>query len=413
MNNPQNLSINDYTYSLPEERIAKYPLAERDASRLLVYNNGNITTDTYRHLSKHLPKDALLVFNNTKVVEARLLFQKPTGGAIEIFCLEPHSQYADITTAMSQKQTVLWQCLVGGASKWKAGQILEKKIQLANHEIILLASFVEKRNDSFIIELSWTPAHLSFAEVLHQAGAIPLPPYIKRTVEESDTERYQTVYAQTDGSVAAPTAGLHFTETIFKELDKKFILKDFVTLHVGAGTFKPVSSNTMQEHEMHAEWIDVSKEFIQNLLNNLEEAIVAVGTTSLRTVESLYWLGVKSRESSITNHQPLQLLQWEAYELASKNISVSESLQSLLDWMQKSKMERLVAKTQILIAPGYTFKIIKGLITNFHQPQSTLLLLVAALIGNDWKKVYSFALQNDFRFLSYGDGSLLWKNTTL
>lgn len=411
MNNPQNLSIKDYTYSLPEERIAKYPLAERDASRLLVYNNGNITTDTYRSLSTYLPQNALLVFNNTKVVEARLLFQKPTGGAIEIFCLEPPSQYADITTAMSQRQTVLWQCLVGGASKWKAGQILEKKIQLASHEIILLASFVEKRNDSFIIELSWTPAHLSFAEVLHQAGAIPLPPYIKRTVEESDTERYQTVYAQTDGSVAAPTAGLHFTETIFKELDKKFILKDFVTLHVGAGTFKPVSSNTMQEHEMHAEWIDVSKEFIQNLLNNLEEAIVAVGTTSLRTVESLYWLGVKSRDSSMTSYEPLQLSQWEAYELASKNISVSESLQSLLDWMQKSKMERLVAKTQILIAPGYTFKIIKGLITNFHQPQSTLLLLVAALIGNDWKKVYSFALQYDFRFLSYGDGSLLWKNS--
>jgi S-adenosylmethionine:tRNA ribosyltransferase-isomerase len=410
MNHPRNLSINDYSYSLPEERIAKYPLAERDASRLLVYNNGNITTDTYRSLSTYLPQNALLVFNNTKVVEARLLFQKPTGGAIEIFCLEPPSQYADITTAMSQRQTVLWQCLVGGASKWKAGQILEKKIQLANHEIILLAGFVEKRDDSFIIELSWTPAHLSFAEVLHQAGAIPLPPYIKRTVEESDKERYQTVYAQTGGSVAAPTAGLHFTETIFKELDKKFILKDFVTLHVGAGTFKPVSSNTMQEHEMHAEWIDVSKDFIQNLLNNLEEAIVAVGTTSLRTVESLYWLGVKSRESSITNHQSLQLSQWEAYELASKNISVSESLQSLLDWMQENKLERLIAKTQILIAPGYTFKIIKGLITNFHQPQSTLLLLVAALIGDDWKKVYAYALQNDFRFLSYGDGSLLWKN---
>lgn len=410
MNNPQNLSINDYTYSLPEERIAKYPLAERDASRLLVYINGNLTTDTYRSLSTYLPQNALLVFNNTKVVEARLLFQKPTGGAIEIFCLEPHSQYADITTAMSQRQSVLWQCLVGGASKWKAGQILEKKIQLANHEIIILAGFVEKRNDSFIIELSWTPAHLSFAEVMHLAGAIPLPPYIKRTVEESDKERYQTVYAQTDGSVAAPTAGLHFTETIFKELDKKFILKDFVTLHVGAGTFKPVSSNTMQEHEMHAEWIDVSKEFIQNLLNNLDEAIVAVGTTSLRTVESLYWLGVKSRESSITNHQPLQLSQWEAYDLASKNISARESLQSLLDWMQKNTLERLVTKTQILIAPGYTFRIIKGLITNFHQPQSTLLLLVAALIGDDWKKVYAYALQNDFRFLSYGDGSLLWKN---
>lgn len=411
MTNPRNISIQDYTYSLPEEKIAKYPLEKRDYSKLLVYNNGEITEDIYKNIANQLPEDSLLIFNNTKVVEARLLFQKPTGGVIEIFCLEPHEQYADITRAMLQKEKVLWQCLVGGASKWKSGQVLEKRIQHEGNEIILSASYIEKRTGSFIIELSWTPVNLSFAEVLHFAGAIPLPPYIKREVEESDHERYQTVYAEFDGSVAAPTAGLHFTDSIFEELNKKNIQKDFVTLHVGAGTFKPVKSETMEEHDMHAEWIDVSKETISTILNNLDKNIIAVGTTSLRTIESLYWMGVKksgvgSRESEVGSSDFLS--QWEAYDLSKENISAKDSLQSLLDWMTENKMERLVTKTQILIAPAYQFKIIKGLITNFHQPQSTLLLLVSALIGKDWKKVYDYALQNNFRFLSYGDGSLLW-----
>lgn len=422
MKDPRHLSIQDFTYSLPEERIAKYPLAERDASKLLVYKEGKIKTDTYRNISKYIPEDSLLVFNNTKVVEARLLFQKETGGTIEIFCLEPHEQYPDITTAMQQKEKVLWHCLVGGASKWKTGQVLEKKIQSGKNEVILCARYIEKRADSFIIELSWAPGHLSFAELLHYAGAIPLPPYIKRSVEETDKERYQTVYAHAEGSVAAPTAGLHFTPKIFKELDNIHVVRDFVTLHVGAGTFKPVKSETMQEHIMHAEWIDVSKTTIENILNNLEEAIVAVGTTSLRTVESLYWLGVKLLATNnqrltaeIKKFQSVSLSQWEAYELKELNISVDDALFSLLKWMNENKLDRLIAKTQILIAPGYEFKIINGLITNFHQPQSTLLLLVAALIGDDqttgqagWKKVYDYALQNDFRFLSYGDGCLLW-----
>ncbi|MCY7309528.1 MAG: S-adenosylmethionine:tRNA ribosyltransferase-isomerase [Chitinophagaceae bacterium] len=430
MTDPGNISINDYTYSLPEERIANFPLAERDASKLLIYKEAAIAEDVYKNIAHHIPENSLLVFNNTKVVAARLLFQKQTGGTIEIFCLEPHEQYPDITTAMLQTEKVLWKCLVGGASKWKAEQVLKKKIKIekiasphlwrGSQEILLKASYVEKRNDSFIIALSWSPVTLSFAEILHYAGAIPLPPYIKRAVEESDAERYQTVYAHFDGSVAAPTAGLHFTEHIFSELREKNIQTGFVTLHVGAGTFKPVKADTMQEHEMHAEWIDVSRNTIETILKNLDNNIIAVGTTSLRTIESLYWLGRRPKSDSyrIRSGQingtgvpfsDIGVSQWEPYQQKEKNIPVKEALESLIEWMDKNKMERLITKTQILIAPGYQFKIVKGLVTNFHQPQSTLLLLVAAFIGNDWRKVYGYALQNNFRFLSYGDGSLLWK----
>ncbi|HWR33344.1 MAG TPA: S-adenosylmethionine:tRNA ribosyltransferase-isomerase, partial [Chitinophagaceae bacterium] len=352
MTDPRTISIQDYSYSLPKKKIAKYPLAERDASRLLIYKDGAIAEDIYRNIADHLPENSLLIFNNTKVVEARLLFQKQSGGVIEVFCLEPHEQYADITSAMLQKEKVLWHCLVGGASKWKPGQVLEKKIRLADKEIILKAGYIEKRNDSFIIELSWSPTELSFAEVLHHVGAIPLPPYIKRAAEESDSQRYQTVYANVDGSVAAPTAGLHFTENIFDKIKNKNIRTDFVTLHVGAGTFKPVKTDTMLEHDMHAEWMDVSKTTIENILNNLDNNIIAVGTTSLRTIESLYWLGVKSRESrrseagpdadrsvSIRSRESMQLLQWEAYDLIEKNISVKDALQSLLKWMDENKLE--------------------------------------------------------------------------
>lgn len=460
---PKYLSISDYTYSLPDSAIAYHPLANRDDSKLLVYRDGSITEDNYRHIASHLPSGSLLIFNNTKVVEARLLFQKPTGGVIEIFCLEPHEQYGDITTAMLQTERVTWQCLVGGASKWKHGQVLEKKIGTGAEEIILSAVYKEKRTDHFLIDLSWTPSALSFAEVLHQAGAIPLPPYIKRAADTGDAERYQTIYAQWDGSVAAPTAGLHFTPLIFESLAQKNIQKDFVTLHVGAGTFKPVKSDTMETHEMHAEFIDVSKSAIENIVQHLDKTIVAVGTTSMRTLESLYWLGVKAKiesekwkvgnntddggdkreetadkkaksqdpnpisqitnltsqisnlKSQTSNLEPqpsnlklqtknYQLSQWEAYELP-QDIPAKEALQALLDSLGE---DRLMAKTQIIIAPGYTPRIAKALVTNFHQPQSTLLLLVSALIGEDWRKVYGYALANDFRFLSYGDGSLLF-----
>lgn len=407
MKDPRSISIQDYTYSLPDEKIAKYPLTERDASKLLICKQGTITEDIYRNIADHLPAGSLLVFNNTKVVEARLLFQKESGGLIEIFCLQPGEQYRDITTALLQKEKVLWHCLVGGASKWKTGQVLEKKIISATHSIILRARYIEKRSGSFIIELSWSPGELSFAEILHHAGAIPLPPYIKRKPEPSDNERYQTIYAQWDGSVAAPTAGLHFTNTIFEKLREKNIETGFVTLHVGAGTFKPVKAETMQEHEMHAEFIDVSRQMIRHLHDHLDNTIIAVGTTSLRTIESLYWIG-QSPELGTGDH-PIQLSQWTPYE-AKSDVDPKKALQTLLQWMESNNLERLIAKTQLLIAPGYEFKIAKGLVTNFHQPQSTLLLLVAALIGKDWKKVYDHALQHDYRFLSYGDGCLLWKN---
>ncbi len=410
---PKEIQIKDYSYFLPEEKIASYPLADRDASKLLIYKDGKITEDLYRNIDSHLPKNSLLVFNNTKVVEARLLFQKPTGGVVEIFCLEPHEQYNDITNAMSRKGNVLWKCLVGGASKWKRGQILEKRVAFQKRELVLYATYKEKRTDHFIIDLSWSPPDLTFAELLHHAGAIPLPPYIKRKPEATDTERYQTIYAEQNGSVAAPTAGLHFTGNIFDKLRKNNVQTDFVTLHVGAGTFKPVKTETIGEHEMHEEFIDVSKDVINNILQTLTGNIIAVGTTSLRTIESLYWIGAKllmgkNQPADESPSQPPELHQWEVYDKLIQDISPAAALQSLLDWMQKNERERLITKTKIIIAPGYKSKIIKGLITNFHQPDSTLLLLVAALIGNDWKQVYDYALENDFRFLSYGDGCLLW-----
>jgi len=409
--NPGKLSIKDFTYHLPDDRIANYPLPERDGSKLLVYENGKITEDIYKNLDLHLPPDSLLIFNDTKVIEARLLFQKVTGGIIEIFCLEPHEQYADITVAMSQYDKVLWQCLIGGASKWKNGQVLAKTIDLTK-KIVLQAKYVEKRIDSFVIEFSWNDHTLNFAEILHHAGAIPLPPYIKRAAESSDAERYQTIYAHHEGSVAAPTAGLHFTEDVFDKLRSKNIKTDFVTLHVGAGTFKPVKSETIEGHEMHAEFINVSKQTVENIFKSLSQNIIAVGTTSLRTIESLYWLGVKltigNRQRPMANEKLIELGQWECYELENINIEPGQALEALIDWMHKENKERLITRTQLLIAPPYRTRLAKALITNFHQPQSTLLLLVAALIKEDWKKVYGYALENNFRFLSYGDGCILW-----
>ena len=403
---PQELSIKDFTYDLPEVAIAKYPLPERDQSKLLVYLDGNITEDVYANLAAHLPSDSLLVFNNTKVVEARLQFQKLNGSTIEVFCLEPHEKYPDITTAMLQKEKVLWKCLVGGAKKWKE-ELLNVRIIKEHAEIVLTARKIEPRNDYYVIELSWD-ADLSFAEILHLAGAIPLPPYLNRIAEESDKERYQTIYARYDGSVAAPTAGLHFTENLFAKLKKKNISHDFVTLHVGAGTFKPVKSETMESHEMHAEFIDVTKAFIKNLSQNLQNNIIAIGTTSLRTLESLFWLGVKIKLYPAIKPSELNLTQWEAYDMQASASTAEEALRAVLDWLETNQLDRLITKTQIIIAPGYRFRIIQALVTNFHQPQSTLLLLVAAITGNDWKNIYTHALQHNFRFLSYGDGNLLW-----
>ena len=401
------ISILDFTYNLPVDRIAHYPLAQRDQSKLLVYKKGLISSDHYQHIHKYLPEQSLLVFNNTKVVEARLLFKKTSGATIEIFCLEPHQQYPDITTAMIQRQSVKWMCLIGGASKWKHGQVLEKKIQHQHQEIILQAKYLDKINDSFAVELSWSSKELSFAEVLHAAGVMPLPPYIKREATLEDAERYQTIYAATDGSVAAPTAGLHFTPEIFSALREKKINTDFVTLHVGAGTFKPVKAATMETHEMHAEFIDVTLETIETVSAYAGKYITAVGTTSLRTLESLYWLGVKSMRGPDDALNEMKVKQWDPYELNAADITVTQALNALVNKMKKEKKERLITTTQLLIVPGYQFRIVDALITNFHQPQSTLLLLVAAFIGEDWRRVYDYALENDYRFLSYGDGCLL------
>ena len=406
---PKDLSILDFTYELPDEKIARYPVAERDLSKLLIYQDHTINATVYRALPTLLPSNTLLVFNNTKVVEARLYFQKPSGGAIEIFCLEPDDRYADITTAMLQKKMVYWKCLVGGAKKWKEGLL---SLSYTHNGIthILQAEKIEQQQDYYIIAFHWQETTISFADILHAAGNLPLPPYMDREAEIADNERYQTVYAKHDGSVAAPTAGLHFTDQLLEDLSAKQIKQAFVTLHVGAGTFKPVKASTMEAHDMHAEFIDVHIDTIEQIRSNLSGNIIPVGTTSLRTLESLYWLGVKIIQDPMIEMADLKVAQWDPYETTQQLLSANEALIVLINWLKQKNMQRLITKTKIIIAPGYQFKIIKGLITNFHQPQSTLLLLVAAITGMDWKMIYDYALNNEFRFLSYGDGCLLWCN---
>jgi S-adenosylmethionine:tRNA-ribosyltransferase-isomerase (queuine synthetase) len=403
MQHPGSLRIDDFTYELPDDRIAKYPLRDRDTSKLLVYSSGDISESIYRNIAEYIPQGSLLVFNQTKVVNARLLFKKDTGSVIEVFCLEPHAQYADVQTAMLQKSKVWWECMIGGAGKWKDGIVLN--IVHSNPDFVLSATIVERRQGAFTLELSWDGDY-TFAEVLHYTGKVPLPPYLNRQAEVKDEATYQTIYAKEEGSVAAPTAGLHFTEHIFQSFGQKQIDKIFVTLHVGAGTFKPVKTETIEEHDMHAEWIEVDVETIDQLLQHINIGIVAVGTTSLRTLESLYWIGAKLLQGMAPDIQGLAVKQWDPYELKT-DASAQAALQALKDWMLQNNLTRLVTRTQILIAPGYTFRIIRGLVTNFHQPQSTLLLLVSALIGDDWRMVYEHAMQHDFRFLSYGDGCLL------
>ena len=404
--NPRSISVNDYDYYLPENRIALHPLTERDASKLLVYKKGVIEETQFLEIDNYLPEKSLLVFNNSKVINARIKFIKPTGAEIEIFCLEPHGDIIDYRSVMTATNTVQWKCLVGGAAKWK-DEILQKEIHVAGEKVMLSAKKIDKITEAFIIELFWEPAVFCFAEIIEAAGKVPLPPYIKRNTDGEDSNRYQTIFAAHDGSVAAPTAGLHFSSKIFEKLIAKNIEKAFVTLHVGAGTFKPVKAETMQEHEMHAEYIDVNIETIEKLKNNIGN-ITAVGTTSLRTLESLYWMGIKvNHNPSITNPE---ILQWDVYkdDMVTSNYSTLTALNFLTEWMMINNKKNLFTRTQILIVPGYKFRMVNMLVTNFHQPRSTLLLLVAAAIGNDWKKMYDHAMQNDFRFLSYGDGNLLF-----
>jgi S-adenosylmethionine:tRNA ribosyltransferase-isomerase len=399
------ISIADYGYDLPSDFIAYYPLSERDASKLLIYGEGVISEDIYRNIADHLPAGALLVFNNTRVVEARIVFQKPTGGQIEIFCLEPPAEYGGMAAALTQTGRVRWKCLIGGVSKWKPGQVLVKALP---DGLVLEARWVERSGDAFIIELLWTPAELSFAELLHRAGLIPLPPYIHRGVEVTDSERYQTVFARHEGSVAAPTAGLHFTDAIFASLAERGFRHNYVTLHVGAGTFLPVKAATMGEHHMHIEFMAVAEKTILDVLETMRggRPVIAVGTTSARTLESLYWLGKKVLVYPELAQEELAVQQWEAYA-EGEGPATDQALTALLAWMERRGVYELVTTTQLLITPGYIWRVVAGLVTNFHQPESTLLLLVASLIGNDWRKLYGYALEHGFRFLSYGDGCLL------
>ncbi len=408
---PKNLSINDFDYDLPEEKIAAYPLPERDQSKLLIYKNANISEDIYRNIADRLPENSFLIFNDTKVIKARILFQKPTGAVIEIFCLEPHEKINDYAVVLQQKKSIRWKCMIGAAGKWKE-KYLDKKFTINREEVELKAGLVEKLSDAYVVELSWNPGHFSFAEIIEHAGETPLPPYIKRKAEENDAERYQSIYSHYEGSVAAPTAGLHFTKNIFSSFKEKNIKTGFVTLHVGAGTFKPVKSENMEGHEMHAEWIDVSTNFIEQLIGNISDAVFCVGTTSVRTVESLYWMGLKTFLNPEIEYEDLKIHQWEVYEdeFLKKNVSPKESLTSLLNYLINKNLNRIFIQTQIIIAPGYQFKITKGIVTNFHQPKSTLLLLVSAMIGERWKEIYEYAISHQFRFLSYGDGCLIFSD---
>ena len=407
MSSPQNISISDYHYDLPADRIAAFPLEERDASKLLVYQQGNIQSNIYRNLAEHLPANSLLVMNDTRVIEARFVFQKETGGLIEIFCLEPEGNLP-IEEGLSASGKVAWNCLVGGISKWKQGKLM-KRLQIGDEELILSAELVQRAGEISTILFDWTPVHFLFSDLLPYAGVIPLPPYMQREANEEDATRYQTVYAKKEGSVAAPTAGLHFTDALLARLEAKGIQKATLTLHVGAGTFLPVKSETMSGHEMHREWIRVSVSLLDQLIRHANNPIVPVGTTSLRTLETLYWMGVKLIHQPNLDLETLEIQQWDPYEISAQDISSEQALQALKKWLLQREADELVCKTQLLIAPGYTIRLADALLTNFHQPSSTLLLLVAAFIGGNWRKVYEYALSNEYRFLSYGDGSLLWR----
>ncbi|GAA4315916.1 S-adenosylmethionine:tRNA ribosyltransferase-isomerase [Nibribacter koreensis] len=403
---PRQISIADYTYDLPEERIAQFPLEVRDQSRLLVYQQGRIADAHFTELANVLPAQSLLVFNNTKVVQARLRFQKATGGIIELFCLEPLEPIREVQQAMQQTQSVVWKCLVGNNKRWREGR-LEMPLGPSPEDGILYAERLAPAEEGYAIGFSWTPTERTFAEVLEIAGLLPLPPYMNRDAAPEDQNRYQTIYADAAGAVAAPTAGLHFTPRVLEQLNQKKHQAAFVTLHVGAGTFKPVKSEVMEHHYMHPEQLSVSRETVEQLLRHLGRPIIPVGTTSMRTLESLYWLGVGLSMGSLpTEDDQLLVPQWLPYDQRT-SLSVQEALESILTYLDQQGVSHLQATTRILIAPGYQFKLCSGIITNFHQPNSTLLLLVAAMIGPSWQKVYRHALANNYRFLSYGDSSLL------
>lgn len=399
--NLKDINIEDYFYNLPENKIAKHPLNNREDSKLLFYNKGEISEKKFNEIPKIIKNDELLIFNNTKVIQARLNFRKETGAKIEVFCLEP-IQPSDYNLIFQSTKSCKWKCIVGNLKKWKKGNISFDYID-KNNTTKIYATKLSSENDSHIIEFSWDNENISFADILEKNGEIPIPPYLNRKSEESDLTRYQTVYSKHKGSVAAPTAGLHFSNNTFKKLADKNIKIDNVTLHVGAGTFKPVKTNSVLNHEMHTEHFSVTKKLLQNILQNIGK-IIAVGTTTVRTLESLYFLGLKLGLNK--NLNTFHISQWEVYDFNEK-INTEEAIQNIITYMNINKIEVLNASTQIIIVPSYKFMIVNKLITNFHQPKSTLLLLISAFINEDWKNIYNFALENNFRFLSYGDSSLL------
>ena len=396
------ISIKDFDYDLPDEKIARYPLDYRDRSKLLVYDQcKSIFSTHFYNISDHLPDNSLILFNNTKVIRARLLFKKHTGARIEIFCLEPVNE-TDMQLAMAQEHETSWLCIVGNLKKWKYGR-LESQIVYKGSTLNVYAERIKSFGDAHHIRFSWSEKNLTFGEIIELIGNTPIPPYLNRNSEPIDINRYQTVYSKYQGSVAAPTAGLHFTDEIIDSFKNKNIETAFLTLHVGAGTFKPIKSETIDEHEMHVEHFAIEKKTIEKILNHTGP-IIAVGTTTTRTLESLYWLGIKIQNGDYN----FNLKQWESYEVDSK-LSFKEALDYIYNYLVKNDSAYFTASTGIMIVPGYKFRAINGLITNFHQPRSTLLLLLAAFVGANWKKIYDYALNNNYRFLSYGDSSLLFK----
>ena len=410
--NTQKIQISDYNYELPDERIAKFPKEQRDHSKLLLYQQGEVGEDMFYNLPKYLPKGALMVMNNTRVIQARLHFRKTnekgenTGALIEIFLLEP-AEPSDYELMFQTTKKCSWLCLVGNLKKWKEGA-LKRELKIKDETLTVSASRRGEHGTSQWIDFEWDNASISFAEILDAMGELPIPPYLNRETQESDLSTYQTVYSKIKGSVAAPTAGLHFTDNVLNELDSHGIEREELTLHVGAGTFRPVKCATIGEHEMHTEYIAVRRHTIERLIAH-EGCAIAVGTTSVRTLESLYYMGLKVIQNPDIKEEELHVMQWEPYDDGCKmdDVRSVDALQALLDWMVRHELTVLHSSTQIIIAPGYDYHIVKMLITNFHQPQSTLLLLVSAFVKGDWHKIYDYALSHDFRFLSYGDSSLL------
>lgn len=403
MEDTKHIKISEYDYPLPDDRIAKFPLQIRDQSKLLVYNKGNISDTHFTSLPDYLEKGELMIFNNTKVIQARLHFHKQTGALIEIFCLEPASP-SDYALSFQQRGKCSWLCMIGNLKKWKDGQ-LTRQVDISGKNIEFTAKRGDIHGTSHWIDFEWNDDTITFADVLEAVGELPIPPYLNRDTEESDKETYQTVYSKIKGSVAAPTAGLHFTERVLKAIDDKGIDREELTLHVGAGTFKPVKSEEIKGHEMHTEYISVSRQTIDKLIKHNAKA-VAVGTTSVRTLESLYYIGLIIEKNPEANQDELHVSQWIPYE-KEYDITPLQAIQNIADYMERNKMEALHTSTQIIIAPGYSYNIVKKIVTNFHQPKSTLLLLVSAFLKGDWKPIYEYALSHDFRFLSYGDSSIL------